>query len=250
MTLRVKLLPLLLSTACCVAGGTPSRSQETQPIRQGLTAQQTKQATEVARGTLVELRKRDENAQKPEVDTREYIVAVEMIPARKSPDQTKNDAETKTPAEAEKNDQPEPRGNEAGKGQTGTLALVTSYRYFDDTTIFATIDLSTGNVVSLETARHVRTALSNEEFEDAKLLAKQNSEPVKELFEKFGDHLTAYPQFSQYAEKDDPTIHRVVHLTYRVGKKDLSYPRPVIDLTTRSVETPGPEVFPQPRPPR
>ncbi len=40
--------------------------------------------------------------------------------------------------------------------------------------------------------------------------------------------------------KNDPRVHRVVHLTYRVGKRDLSYPRPQVDLTTRQVETPEP----------
>ena len=40
--------------------------------------------------------------------------------------------------------------------------------------------------------------------------------------------------------EDDPRINRVVHLTYRVGKRDLSYPRPQVNLTTRKVETPAP----------
>ena len=70
------------------------------------------------------------------------------------------------------------------------------------------------------------------------------------IYQKFGDKLTVYPQFSQFVAQDDPRIHRVVHLTYRVGKKDLSYPRPFVDLTTRKVTTPAAESFPTPRRPR
>jgi len=116
--------------------------------------------------------------------------------------------------------------------------------------VFATVDLGTGRVVNLEAAQHLRTPLSDEEYEEAKALAKERSEQVKALFQKFGDKLSVYPQFSQFTVKDDPRIHRVIHLTYRVGTKDLSYPRPFIDLTTRQVATPEPEAFPKPRPPR
>ena len=42
-------------------------------------------------------------------------------------------------------------------------------------------------------------------------------------------------------------MHRVLHLTYRVDTRDLSYPRPIVDLTTGEVSTPAPETFPQPR---
>ena len=117
--------------------------------------------------------------------------------------------------------------------------MVTSYRYFDDITVFATVDLGTGRVVEVQAAQHLRTALSEGEYEEAKAMARQRSEPVKELFEKFGDKLSVYPQFSQYTPKGDPRVHRVVHLTYRVGTKDLSYPRPMVDLTTREVVTRG-----------
>ena len=71
-------------------------------------------------------------------------------------------------------------------------------------------------------------------------LAREKSDEVKKLYERFGDQLNVYPQFSQFTVKDDPRLHRVVHLTYRVGKRDLSYPRPQVDLTTREVETPAP----------
>src|SRR5208337_469141 len=95
----------------------------------------------------------------------------------------------------------------------GPLALVTSYRYFDDITVFATVDLGAGRIVNLEAAQHLRTALSDEEYEEAKALAREHSEQVKALYQKFGDKLSVNPQFSQFTVKDDPRIHRVIHLT-------------------------------------
>jgi hypothetical protein len=78
-------------------------------------------------------------------------------------------------------------------------------------------------------------------------MARDRSGEVKALYERFGDKISVYPQFSQYTAKGDPRVHRVVHLTYRVGTKDLSYPRPLVDLTTRDVTTPPPEAMPTPR---
>jgi hypothetical protein len=124
---------------------------------------------------------------------------------------------------------------------------VTSYRYLDDTTVIATVDLSTGRVIKAETMQHLRTPLSDAEFEEAKALARGRSEEVKKLYQRFGDQVSVYPQFSQYRVKDDPRVHRVVHLAYRVGSQDLSYPRPMVDLTTRQVETPAPDAEPRPR---
>ena len=39
----------------------------------------------------------------------------------------------------------------------------------------------------------------------------------------------------------------MVHLTYRVGKRDLSYSRPEVNLTTRKVEVPRPDVENEPQ---
>ena len=108
---------------------------------------------------------------------------------------------------------------------------MTSYRYFDDITVFSTVDLATNRVVKVEAAQHLRTPLSQTEFDEAKEMAREKSAEVKQLYERFGDQLSVYPQFSQFTVKDDPRVHRVVHLTYRVGKRDLSYPRPQVDLT-------------------
>ena len=71
---------------------------------------------------------------------------------------------------------------------------------------------------------------------------------MKQLYERFGKQLSVYPQFSQYTLEDDPRVLRVVHLTYRVGKRDLSYPRPEVNLTTRKVEVSRPDVENEPEP--
>ncbi len=122
---------------------------------------------------------------------------------------------------------------------------MTSYRYFDDITVFSTVDLNTGKVVDVQAAQHVPTPLSDGEFDEAVDLAREKSDEVKRLYERFGDQLSVYPQFSQYVVRDDPRRHRVVHLNYRVGKRDLSYPRPQVDLTTRAVVVPAPEAEPK-----
>jgi hypothetical protein len=126
--------------------------------------------------------------------------------------------------------------------------VVTSYRYFDDITVFSVIDLGTGRVVDVQAVRHLHTPLSDDEFDEAQSLAREKSDEVKQLYERFGEQIRVDAQFSQFNLKDDPRVHRVVHLTYRVGKRELSYPRPQVDLTTREVETPAPE--PQPKEPR
>jgi hypothetical protein len=208
--------------------------------RPGLTAQQTKEAVKLAQGAMVELRKKTEGASAPGADSREFVVGVELL-SRKESDRgaAAKDAAPATEGEAP---QTKPGTHEKETEKVpGTLAIVTSYRYFDDITVVATVNLETGKVVTMEAAQHLRTPLSDGEFEEAKEMARAKSAEVKQLYERFGDELSVYPQFSQFNLKDDPRIHRVVHLTYRVGKRDLSYPRPQIDLTTRQVETPAPE---------
>jgi hypothetical protein len=227
-----------------IAAGTSAVGQGTPSPRPGLSIEQTKQAVEIARGAMVELRKKTEGASKPDVDRREYVVGVELLTI-KEPAESKSADEQ--PAKAETEPSKAKAKVEARPKAPGPLAVVTSYRYFDDITVFATVDIGTGKVVGLEAARHLRTALSDEEYEDARAMARERSDEVKALYRNFGDKISAYPQFSQYTAKDDPRVHRVVHLTYRVGTKDLSYPRPVVDLTTRQVTTPPPEAIPAPR---
>ncbi len=220
--------------------------------RPGLTAQQTKEAVKLAHGAMVELRKKTEGASSPGADIREYVVGVELLSSNEStPGPVKGST---APADGDlAKPKPEEKEKEAGKEKdaetvAGPRAVVTSYRYFDDITVFSTVDLKTNRVVKVEAAQHLRTPLSQSEFDEAQELARDKSAEVKQLYERFGDQLSVYPQFSQFTVKDDPRVHRVVHLTYRVGKRDLSYPRPQVDLTLREVETPAaPQTEPAPR---
>jgi hypothetical protein len=215
----------------------PGPSQRPRP---GLTAQQSKQAVELAKGAMQELRKKTEGANEPEADRREFIVNVELL----------NTKEEESPAGAETDKaKGTDKAREPGK-PASPRAVVTSYRYFDDITVFSTIDLNTGKVVDVQAAQHVPTPLSDGEFDEAAELAREKSDEVKRLYERFGDQITVYPQFSQYVIKDDARRHRVVHMNYRVGKRDLSYPRPQVDLTTRAVVVPAPEAEPKTSRPR
>jgi hypothetical protein len=227
-----------------IAAGTWAVAQGTPSPRPGLSLEQTKQAVEIARGAMVELRKKTEGASLPDVDRREYVVGVELLTTKEPAESKPADDE---PAKAETGPSKEKAKAKVRPTAPGPLAVVTSYRYFDDITVFATVDLGTGKVVGLEAAQHLRTALSEEEYEDAKAMARERSDEVKALYRRFGDKISVYPQFSQYTAKSDPRVHRVVHLTYRVGTRDLSYPRPIVDLTTRRVTTPPPEAIPEPR---
>jgi hypothetical protein len=195
-----------------------------------LTARQTKQAIELAQGAMQELRKNTEGATGPEADRREYVVNVEML----------NTKEDDLPKEKAK-ELPRARREDDAPKVANPRAVVTSYRYFDDLTVFSTVDLTTGKVVEVQAAQHIPTPLSDGEYDEAIDLGRERSEEVQRLYQQFGDQLTVYPQFSQFTVKGDPRRHRVVHLNYRVGKRDLSYPRPQVDLTTRNVVVPAPE---------
>jgi hypothetical protein len=243
MTKRMgRVVALAASVALVLAAASQQTSaQGPNRPRPGLTARQTQDAVELAKGAMRELRKKTEGALSPDADRREYIVGVELVVDKEAAPRKQAEAPKTKPAEDEA--EPEPART------AGPRALVTSYRYFDDITVFSTIDLATGKVVDVQAAQHIRTPLSEAEFEEARVLARERSDVVRQLYERYGDSVSVYPQFSQYTQNNDPRVHRVVHLTYRVGKRDLSYPRPQVDLTTRQVETPAPEPEPK-RPPR
>jgi hypothetical protein len=235
-----------------LALASPSCPDEPPPRpRPGLTSQQTKQAVKLAQGAMTELRKKTEGATAPAADRREYVVGVELLSGTEPTTRAGGEGER---AQTPPPEQPKEAAQSTKTGPaSGPRAIVTSYRYFDDITVFSTVDLATNRVVKVEAAQHLRTPLSQTEFDEAKEMAREKIGEVKQLYERFGDQLSVYPQFSQFTIKGDPRVHRVVHLTYRVGKRDLSYPRPEVDLTLRAVETPGPlepEAEPKPRRPR
>ena len=189
--------------------------------RPGLTALQTQQAVRIAAPTLGDLRDKAPGANRPDADRREYVVSVERLVAK---EKAKPDAKARPEA-----DEPPAR------------AVVTSYRYLDDTTIYATVDLATGQTIDVKAVQHMQTPLSDGEYESAKALARERSDDVKALYTQFGDRVEVYPQFSQYTPDGETRVHRVVHLLYRIDKHDLSAPKPVVDLTTRKVIVPRPE---------
>ena len=225
-----------------LATGASSQPPPPKP-RPGLTAAQTKEAVGLAQGAMRELRKKTEGASAPGADVREYFVGVELLAPREAAP-AEGDTASKTKPDDESNADQKEKAKDKAK-PSGPLAVVTSYRYFDDITVFSTIDLDTGKVVHVEAAEHIPTPLSDGEYEEAITLAREKSDEVQRLYERFGKELTVYPQFSQFAVKDDPRRHRVVHMNYRVGKRDLSYPRPQVDLTTREVVVPAPEADPK-----
>jgi hypothetical protein len=253
----VRLLTALAVTAGFYAAalGSGPKAQDSQRPRPGLTAQQTKEAVSLTKQAMTDLRKKTEGATDPAADRREYIVGVELLASPEDENRAGNDSSGNEPAKtkpaAEKKGNEKSKEDEKAKGNVkppGTLAVVTWYRYFDDITVFSTVDLGKGKVIAVEAVQHLRTPLSTDEFDEAQELAREKSDEVKKLYERYGKELSAYPQFSQFTLEDDPRVNRVVHLTYRVGKRDMSYPRPEVNLTTRKVEVPRPETESEPEP--
>ena len=62
----------------------------------------------------------------------------------------------------------------------------------------ATVDLATGKTVDVTTAQHMQTPLSDGEFEAAKTLAREKSDEIRALFDRFGKRLDVYAQFRGY----------------------------------------------------
>ncbi len=225
MTHHPRRITALAALAATVAAASRSPAEEPPPPRPGLTALQTQQAVRIAGGSLDAARPKGGPAPGPDADRREYVVSVERM--------------VEKPA--------------AGAADAPARAVVTQYRYADDTTVYSVVDLASGKAVEVKTAQHMRTPLSDGEFRAAQALARDKVEEVRALYERFGDRVEVYPQFSQYAPDGDPRVHRVVHILYRIDKRDLSAPRPVVDLTTREVRVPTPApppggVAPKPRP--
>lgn len=112
-------------------------------------------------------------------------------------------------------------------------ALVTHYRYQDDTAIQSVVDLAGKSVENVETLRHVAVPLANEEVEVALTLAKSDSR-VAEIMNRPGvvtEHLLL-----STASNDDPLFgNRIVRLMFRADRDYLRAPIVLVNLTRRSV---------------
>ncbi len=206
-----------LSLALGLLGSGAAFADEPPRPRLGLTAAQTRQAVRIAADSMAEARQKAPVPRPPDADPREFVVSVVRL-------------DEKTRAAKPPVDEEAP-----------AKAVVTTYRYADDTTIYSTVDLATGRTIDVSTAQHMQTPLSDGEYEAAKALAREQSDEVKALYEKFGKRIDVYAQFSQATPKGEDRVHRIVLILYRVDKRDLSSPRPMVDLTTRKVTIPKPE---------
>ena len=155
------LVGLALGVGAPVPQGPPARP------RPGLTAQQTKEAVKLAQGAMVELRKKTEGASTPGADVREYVVGVELLSSSEADSPAAEQVDGRRRGRS-RQAQPQENAKRTTAKETrqrrdrraGPRAIVTSYRYFDDITVFSTVDLETGRVVKVEAAQHLRTPLS------------------------------------------------------------------------------------------
>lgn len=123
------------------------------------------------------------------------------------------------------------------KDRSDRLALLTVYRYREDTTIFTTVDLNTEKLVKVEAVAHRATRLAEEEAAAVKKLALAAPQ-VKKALEPFGGKAeigTLYPYVPASAMAAGHG-HRLVRLTFRVGADYLASPRVTVDLTTQAVK--------------
>lgn len=124
----------------------------------------------------------------------------------------------------------------ADKDRADRLALLTVYRYREDTTIFATVDLNTEKPVKVETVAHRATRLAEEEAAAAKKLALADPQVKKALAPVGGkaEIGTLHP-YVPASDTDPGRGRRLVRLSFRVGDDYLAAPRVTVDLTARTV---------------
>src|SRR6476620_7654041 len=92
----------------------PEAQGPTRP-RPGLTAQQTKEAVNLTKGAMTELRKKTEGATDPAADRREYVVGVELLMTTDDDQRPDSESSTASETEAEKTKAaPEKKENEKG----------------------------------------------------------------------------------------------------------------------------------------
>ena len=108
MSRRPRVAALIASALAVIGAEAWAAAQGTPTPRPGLTAQQTKQAVEIAREGMIELRKKTEGTAKPKVDLREYVVGVELL----------TDKDSEKPSPASDRPQANPAGAEGGPERT------------------------------------------------------------------------------------------------------------------------------------
>lgn len=128
------------------------------------------------------------------------------------------------------------RDKEAEKGETPSRrAMVTHYRYDDDTAIVSILDLTRQEVVRVEEIPHLPVPLSEEEFERAQKLAFSDAAVQKSL-PSDGEPPVVEALLVRGESPDDPIFgHRVVRLLFRYGADYLSQPTITVDLTDEHV---------------
>ena len=124
----------------------------------------------------------------------------------------------------------------------GPLAVVTSYRYFDDITVFSTIDLGSGQVVGSRPPSICARRFPTDEFDEAQELAREKSDEVKQLYERFGEQITCLsavqPVHRQGRPEGQP--RRASELSRRQARPELSAPAGQPDDTQGRGSAPEP----------
>lgn len=121
------------------------------------------------------------------------------------------------------------------EGAPSRRAMVTHYRYDDDTAIVTFLDLTRQEVIRVEEIPHLPVPLSREEFERARELAFSD-EAVRKSLPSGGERPSVEALVVRGESPDDPIFgHRVVRLLFRDGADYLSEPAVTVDLTNEQV---------------
>ena len=124
---------------------------------------------------------------------------------------------------------------EDGESSTERHAVVSHFRYENNTTILTYVNLARERVVEVQSIANIPARLSVEEFEIAKELALTDPN-VKRQLGAARDRIVVEPLVIHSASPKDPVFgRRVVRLLFRIGRDYLSKPVVIVDLTDRKV---------------